>query len=171
MIVGMILLTLVLLLSLRVGVKEAHAEHIDALLQLALCRCHMGDCFYRGVHHRPLSATPPLLPRVARGRMKEGKLEKERWHPSKKKEPVPAASRCWCPPSGPSLTALGLALLAAGLVTQAVISLVCLALAVRGAVGRSPRGVAGGQSTNRCACAQSANAPARSRRRRAPSRS
>jgi hypothetical protein len=50
-------------------------------------------------------------------------------------EPVPGSIPLPAPTVWPFVTALGLALLAAGLVTQAVISLVGLVLAVRGAVG------------------------------------
>jgi hypothetical protein len=52
-----------------------------------------------------------------------------------KEEPVPGSIPLPAPTVWPFVTALGLALLAAGLVTQAVISLVGLVLAVRGAVG------------------------------------
>jgi hypothetical protein len=52
-----------------------------------------------------------------------------------KQEDVPSNIALPAPTAWPFVTALGLALLAAGLVTQAVISLVGLVLAVRGAVG------------------------------------
>jgi hypothetical protein len=52
-----------------------------------------------------------------------------------KQEDVPSNIALPAPTAWPFVTALGIALLAAGLVTQAVISLVGLVLAVRGAVG------------------------------------
>src|SRR5258705_6858890 len=52
-----------------------------------------------------------------------------------KEEQVPGNVMLPAPTAWPFVTALGLTLLAAGLVTQAVISLVGLILAVRGAVG------------------------------------
>jgi hypothetical protein len=52
-----------------------------------------------------------------------------------KEEQVPGNVMLPAPTAWPFVTALGIALLAAGLVTQAVISLVGLLLAVRGAVG------------------------------------
>ena len=52
-----------------------------------------------------------------------------------KQEDVPGNVTLPAPTAWPFVTALGLALLAAGLVTQAVISVVGLILAVRGAVG------------------------------------
>jgi hypothetical protein len=52
-----------------------------------------------------------------------------------KQEDVPSNIALPAPTAWPFVTALGIALLAAGLVTQAVISLVGLLLAVRGAVG------------------------------------
>jgi len=52
-----------------------------------------------------------------------------------KQEQVPGSVMLPAPTAWPFVTALGIALLAAGLVTQAVISLVGLVLALRGAVG------------------------------------
>ena len=87
-----------------------------------------------------------------------------------KEEPVPDHIRLPAPTVWPFVTALGLALLAAGLVTQAVISLVGLVLAVRGAVGWF-REVLPVEQHESLRVRPLSSAPARSRRLRAPSRS
>jgi len=78
-----------------------------------------------------------------------------------KQEQVPGNVTLPAPTAWPFVTAFGLALLAAGLVTQAVISVVGLILAMRGAVGGFAT-CCRWNNTSWCAFARWNNGPAKS---------